>query len=70
MSDMHIILIDDDQDLLTALSEAYELADIIIKPFQNPAKALKSINPGLTGAVVTDVRMPEIDGIELFRKVM
>lgn len=69
MSNMHIILIDDDQDLLTALSEAYELADISIKPFQNPAKALKSINSGLTGAVVTDVRMPEMDGIDLFRKV-
>jgi len=69
MSDMHIILIDDDQDLLNALSEAYELADISIRPFQNPAKALKSINSGLTGAVVTDVRMPEMDGIDLFRKV-
>lgn len=69
MSDMHIILIDDDRDLLTALSEAYELANIKIKPFQNPVKALKSIHKGLTGAVVTDVRMPEMDGIELFKKV-
>lgn len=69
MSDMQIILVDDDADLLAALSEAYELSDISVRPFRSALEALKVITPELEGAIVTDVRMPDMDGIELFQKV-
>ena len=67
--DMHVLLVDDDKDLLAALTQAYELSDMSVKPYRNAVEALKEIDRGLKGIIVTDVRMPEMDGLDFFRKV-
>lgn len=67
--DMHVLLVDDDKDLLAALTQAFELSDMSVKPYRCAVTALKNINSGLKGIVVTDVRMPELDGLEFFRKI-
>lgn len=66
---MHVVLIDDNMDLLAAMTEAYELADVAVQPFSSAEKALKTINAAMTGVIVTDVRMPDMDGLELYKKV-
>ena len=67
--DMHVLLVDDDKDLLAALTQAYELSDISVRPYRSAVDALKDVDSGLNGVIVTDVRMPELDGLEFFRKV-
>lgn len=66
---MNVILIDDDVDLIQALQQAFELEDMSVQSFRNPLKALKAIRADFDGAIVTDVRMPEMDGLDLFKKI-
>lgn len=68
-NDMHVLLVDDDKDLLGALTQAYELSDVSVKPYRSATEALKDIDAGLKGIIVTDVRMPEMDGLEFYRKI-
>ena len=67
--DMQVLLVDDDKDLLAALTQAYDLSDMAVKPYRTAIDALKDIDAGLKGIIVTDVRMPEMDGLEFYRKV-
>ena len=66
---MNVILIDDDVDLIQALQQAFELEDMNVQSFRNPVKALKAIKSDFDGTIVTDVRMPEMDGLDLFKKI-
>jgi len=59
--DMHVLLVDDDKDLLAALTQAYELSDISVRPYRSAVDALKDVDSGLNGV--------ELDGLEFFRKV-
>ena len=62
-------MIDDDNTLLKALSQALELEDIKVEAFNNPEEALKEIAQDLDGIVISDIRMPQMDGIDLFRSI-
>ena len=68
-NDLHVVLIDDDNTLLKALSQALELEDIKVVAFNNPEEALKEISQDLDGIVISDIRMPQMDGIDLFRSI-
>lgn len=66
---MKTLLIDDDDTLRTMLGQAFELEDLEIEVLSDPQEALLLLSPAFTGAVVTDVRMPGMDGMELFRRI-
>lgn len=65
--DMTIALVDDDDDLRAALAQTLDLAGYRVMPFAGAPAALAAIDRDFAGVVVTDVRMPQIGGIELFR---
>ncbi len=68
--DMPVVaLIDDDDDLRSALAQTLDLAGYRVVPFTGAEAALAAIDPAFPGVVVTDVRMPQIGGIELFRRL-
>ncbi|MBD8547458.1 sigma-54-dependent Fis family transcriptional regulator [Sphingomonas sp. CFBP 8760] len=64
-----VALVDDDDDLRTALAQTLDLAGYRVVPFTGAEAALAAIDPAFPGVVVTDVRMPQIGGIELFRRL-
>ncbi len=64
-----VALVDDDDDLRAALAQTLDLAGYRVLPFAGAAAALAAVDPGFPGVVVTDVRMPQIGGIELFRRL-
>ncbi|MGG7519371.1 sigma-54-dependent transcriptional regulator [Allorhizobium undicola] len=64
-----IVLIDNDRDLLMATRQTLELAGFTVEAFDNPLEALKRINADFEGVIVTDIRMPHLDGHELFAQV-
>ena len=66
---MTTLLIDDDDTLRAMLRQAFELEDMPIDVLADPVAALDRIRPDFTGAIVTDVRMPGLDGLELFRRI-
>ncbi|EJN06284.1 sigma-54 dependent transcriptional regulator [Phyllobacterium sp. YR531] len=65
----HVAFVDDDNDLRTANCQTLELAGFTVHPFSDAIAALRALTPEFPGVVVTDVRMPHIDGLEFFRRL-
>ena len=64
-----IILIDDDRDLRRATAQTLELAGFDVSTFGHARDALAAMTRDFPGVVVTDIRMPEIDGLQVFDTV-
>jgi DNA-binding response OmpR family regulator len=64
-----ILLIDDDASLLDALSIAFEDAGHEVVTARDGAEGLERIIADRPDAVVSDVNMPELDGLSLCRKL-
>jgi two-component system C4-dicarboxylate transport response regulator DctD len=61
-----VALVDDDKDLRRATAQTLELAGFAVSEFGCAKAALADLSSDFAGAVVTDIRMPEIDGLQLF----
>ena len=70
MADDPIVhVIDDDSAVRESLAFLLEAADISVKTYDSATSFLDAL-PGVTdGCIVTDVRMPEISGLELLRRL-
>ncbi|MBW9113007.1 sigma-54-dependent Fis family transcriptional regulator [Rhizobium cauense] len=64
-----IFLVDDDKDLLRATKQTLELAGFSVSAFSDAGDALAALGPEFAGVLVSDIRMPEIDGLQLFSRV-
>ncbi len=62
-----ILFVDDEEPLRIAGQQTLELADLDCVCFDRAAPALDEIGPDFPGIVVTDIRMPGMDGTELLR---
>ena len=69
IKDMNIAVIDDEADLLDMYE--WELVDFGFKPdtFENPVKAKEAIVGGDFDLIISDVRMPVLNGLELMKSV-
>lgn len=65
-----VVLIDDDRDLLKATAQTLELAGFSVSAFAVAAEALAWLDAGFAGVVVSDIRMPQIDGLQLFNRIL
>ncbi|WP_027664151.1 sigma-54-dependent transcriptional regulator [Rhizobium leguminosarum] len=61
-----VALIDDDKDLRRATAQTLELAGFSVFAYDGAKAALADLPADFAGPVVTDIRMPEIDGLQLF----
>jgi two-component system C4-dicarboxylate transport response regulator DctD len=64
-----LIFVDDDDALRAATTQSLELADIEVRAFADAETALEEIDGAFTGAIVTDIRMPRLDGLEFFARI-
>ncbi|NOX84242.1 MAG: response regulator transcription factor [Alphaproteobacteria bacterium] len=64
-----IALVDDDENILTSISMALESEGHIVKTFEDGAAALDYINATPPDLIVSDIKMPTMDGMELLRRV-
>ncbi|MGH6761152.1 MAG: sigma-54-dependent transcriptional regulator [Phyllobacterium sp.] len=64
-----IVFVDDDADLRNANQQTLELAGFEVHPFPDAGSALDFLDGDFPGIVITDVRMPRIDGLQFFRKL-
>lgn len=69
MSEPIIHLIDDDEAVRTALSFVLEMADLPSRTYASGREFLEGVADVKSGCIVTDVRMPEMSGLELFRRL-
>jgi two-component system C4-dicarboxylate transport response regulator DctD len=65
-----IIFVDDEEHLRIAGSQTFDLAEMDAECFDNAEAALKRITPDFEGVVVTDIRMPGMDGVALLQRTL
>lgn len=64
-----ILFVDDEEHLRLAAGQTFQLADLSVQLFDGAQKLLTHVNREFDGVVVTDIRMPQMDGIELLKAV-
>lgn len=65
-----VALIDDDDAFRSALAERLELEGLTVNAFGSAEAALKVVNDRFEGVVVTDLRMPGMDGRQLVERLI
>ena len=68
-SNTQLILLDDDVHLRTALSQTFDLAGLNVQAFASAEGVLAALPVDWQGVLVTDIRMPGINGLELLEKL-
>jgi two-component system response regulator FixJ len=68
-SDAVVHVIDDDDAVRESLAFLLKSARLAVKTYESAAAFLRASPPVTTGCVITDVRMPEISGIELLQRL-
>ncbi len=69
MASETIILVDDEPDILEAYEQTLRLEGYTAQTYLSARAALDVIDIDWPGVVVTDLRMPRMDGLELLRRI-
>ncbi|BCH25384.1 sigma-54-dependent transcriptional regulator [Mesorhizobium sp. L-8-3] len=64
-----ILLVDDEEELRRSSSQALDLAGFDVRSFAAGEPVLDIVGYGFKGIVVTDIRMPDMDGMTLMGKI-
>jgi len=64
-----VLLVEDDDDLRGAVALALDIEGFAVTAVANGEAALGQIGQGFEGVVVTDLRMPGLDGLQLLARI-
>jgi two-component system response regulator FixJ len=64
-----IHLIDDDEAVRDSVEFLFDSAGLPVRTYESAVAFLDQMEPEIAGCVVTDVRMPEMSGIDLLREL-
>lgn len=64
-----VLLADDDDDLRRSTKQALDLAALQVEGLARAEPVLERITAGFGGVVITDIRMPDMDGLTLMNKI-
>lgn len=67
MSEVYVI--DDDEGIRRSLTFLLRSAGILVRTYDSAPEFLREATQLAAGCVITDVRMPEMDGLELVRRL-
>jgi two-component system, NtrC family, C4-dicarboxylate transport response regulator DctD len=65
-----VLFVDDDEDLRLAAEQTLRLADLDVILCDRAEAALGRLGPEFPGVLVTDIRMPGMDGLDLMRAAL
>ncbi len=69
MPDANILIVEDEEDLAENLADLLELEGYSSKICFSGEEALKEIESALPDIILLDIQLPEIDGVEVLRRV-
>ena len=64
-----ILLVDDESDITTALKMYLELQGFHVDTFTDPVYALAQFKVGFYQLLILDIKMPEMNGFELYTEI-
>ena len=67
---MKVAIVDDEQDMRQSISQWLSLSGFNTETFGSGEEALRGVGPDYPGVVVTDIRMPGMDGMALLKRLM
>jgi len=69
MDEKTVLLVDDDKNLLKVMSYHIREAGFRVIPTSSPLSALRLLDEEPVDVLITDLRMPELDGLNLIRRI-
>jgi two-component system OmpR family response regulator len=70
MAEAYILVVDDEKDFLETVSERLKNRDIEVDTALNGIEALDKIAANLYDAIVLDLMMPKLDGMETLKRAL
>ena len=67
---MKVAIIDDERDIRLSISQWLSLSGYEPESFASAEEALANIKSNYPGVVISDIKMPGMDGIKLLKKLM
>ena len=64
-----VMIVDDEQDITTIFKIGLERNEFIVTAFNDPLEALSKFRPGMYDLLILDIRMPGMNGFELYQKI-
>ena len=64
-----VMLVDDEADVISVLKVVLEENGFEVDTFEDPIVALKSYRAGVYDLLILDIKMPEMDGFELYDQI-
>ena len=69
MSKDTVWVVDDDRSIRWVLEKAFKQADMDVKSYEQADSVLKALNNAQPDAIISDIRMPGMDGLELLSRI-
>jgi two-component system C4-dicarboxylate transport response regulator DctD len=68
--DITVVVVEDDENVRLGVEQAVALAGLPVRAYESAADALAQVTPGAPVVIVSDVRMPGMDGLKLLEHVI
>lgn len=69
MAIARLLIVDDEVDIATVMRKSLELAGFVVTAEFDPIEAFKKFRRDVYDLVMLDIRMPDVNGIELYGKL-
>ena len=69
MAPKKILIVDDEPDITLTLEKGLEQGGYDVQVFNDPLVALSSFKSDIYGLLILDIKMPNMTGFELYRKL-
>ncbi len=67
---MRVAIVDDEQDMRQSISQWLSLSGFTTETYSDGHEALSAITADFPGVVITDIRMPNMDGMALLKRLV
>jgi DNA-binding NtrC family response regulator len=69
MKNKRVLLVDDEPDVISVFKMVLEINGFEVDAYDNPLSVLSNFKPNSYGLLLLDIRMPQMDGFELYKKL-